>query len=43
MCRDGSETESSIIDEVHETYRRSVEMCFGFYEAYHLCQKGAFT
>ena len=31
------------IDEVHETYRRSVEMCFGFYEANHLCQKGAFT
>ena len=32
-----------IIDEVHKTYHRSVEMCFGFYEANHLCQREAFT
>ena len=30
------------IVEVHETYRRSVEMCFGFYDANHLCHRGAF-
>ena len=27
----------SKITKVHETYRRSVEMCLGFYEASHLC------
>ena len=32
-----------IIDEVHETYHRSVEMCFKFYEADHVCRRRAFT
>ena len=31
------------IVEVHETYRRSVEMCFGFYDANHRCWRRAFT
>ena len=28
---------ATILTEVHETYRRLVEMCFGFCEAHYVC------